>query len=167
MKHGLAPIARDDAEVLILGSLPGERSLAVGQYYGHPKNQFWQLVFAVLGEDAPDDYAARCAALLRHKIALWDVIRCAERRGSLDSDIRGAVPNDFFAFFETHRQIGLVLLNGGKAAQLFITYFNDIPVKTIRLPSSSPAMASLSFEQKLEVWKQAFEERESRCGDDK
>ena len=157
MKYSLAPVEREDARVLILGSLPGDRSLAMQQYYGHPQNQFWRLVFALLGKDVPDNYAARCGSLVQHKIALWDVVHYAERRGSLDSDIKDAAPNDLHVFFETHRQLRLILLNGGKAAQLFNKHFGSVPVKTVKLPSSSPAMASLSFEQKLAVWKRAFE----------
>ena len=158
---GLPPIARADARVLILGSMPGARSLAMQQYYAHPANAFWRLISAVLGEDVPADYAARRALLLRRHIALWDVVGSCRRPGSLDSSIdpRSVRPNDIRRFVAEHRQLKAVFFNGGTAHALLRRHFLDLVDEDarqglgwIRLPSSSPANASWSFERKRDAW---------------
>ncbi len=109
----------------------------------------------ILLEETPTEYAQKRAMLLRHGIALWDVIHFAEREGSLDTNIKNPTPNDFDTFFAEHPLISRVFLNGGKAASLFAkNYKGDKPV--FQLPSSSPAHANLRFEQKLEIWSAAI-----------
>jgi hypoxanthine-DNA glycosylase len=126
--HGLPPVIGRDTRLLLLGSFPGAASLAAGQYYAHPRNQFWPLLSALLGEELVSlSYAQRLRQLREHGLGLWDVIAECRREGSLDSAIRDARYNDLASL----RQ---------RAPQLLAVH---------RLPSSSPAHASWSFERKL------------------
>lgn len=149
---GFPLIMHADARVLILGSFPGEASLAAGQYYAHPRNQFWRLLSAVLDDDlASLDYPARLARLARHRIGLWDVIIACERRGSLDASIRRAQAADFSALPLRFPQLETIAFNGktsGRFAPQLATGF-----RTLVLPSSSPANAQLSFDEKLVKWR--------------
>ena len=156
-KHGLPPLAGQDAELLILGSLPGEKSLHMRQYYAHPQNQFWRVMAALLGEPLPDGYDARCAMLLAHRIALWDVVGSAEREGSLDSSIQRPAPNDIAGFLCEHPRVRRIALNGGKAAVLFGRY-NQVDIPAIWLPSTSPAHARMRMEEKIGLWRRALQE---------
>jgi TDG/mug DNA glycosylase family protein len=156
-----APVAADDAEVLILGSMPGTASLTAGQYYAHSRNAFWPLLGRVLGFDAAAPYERRLDALRAARIALWDVLHSCRRRGSLDSSIEREtqVPNDFAAFFAMHRRIDRVLFNGAKAEDVFRRHVLRVGIgaslQCVRLPSTSPANASWSFERKLGAWREA------------
>jgi len=139
----------------VLGSLPGEASLAAGRYYAHPRNAFWRLMRTVIGEDLQaQDYDARLATLLRHRVGLWDVVGEAVRPGSLDAAIRDAVHNDLAALVETLPNLRVVAFNGGAAAKkgmkLLAGYEGRL--KLTPVPSSSPALASLSLEQKAQAW---------------
>ncbi len=155
-KYSMPPVADGHCTILILGSLPGERSLAMQQYYAHPQNQFWKLICVLLDEPLPTDCTQRLNMLLRHGIALWDVVAQATREGSLDSSILAPLPNDFDAFFADHPHICKIVLNGGKAAQLYHRHFKHLAIPTVQVPSSSPAHASLSFDQKLVLWRKAL-----------
>lgn len=155
MKRSFPPLADSNCTILILGSLPGEMSLQQHQYYAHPRNAFWKMMSEILSEAYSDDYKARCDMLLRHNIALWDVVGSAEREGSLDADIKNAMPNDITGFLQSHKQINKILLNGGKASSLFKKYFKNVDVEVIQLPSTSPANAGMSYQQKKEVWRRA------------
>lgn len=149
-----SPISAPDANLLILGTMPGTRSLELNQYYGHSQNNFWKFIFSVLQAEPSLDYEAKKAILIRHKIALWDVLQFCDRIGSLDSAIKNEIANDFESFLKDHPHIKTILFNGQKAAAFFKKYVH--PEKTyelITLPSSSPANASKSFESKLEEWK--------------
>lgn len=142
MKRGLAPIARKDARILILGSLPGDASLGAGQYYAHPRNHFWTLVGRVMRSDlAGMDYPARIAALQSTGIALWDVVAAAHRPGSLDMHIANAELNDLSSLTRNLPALRLMAFNGRKAATLARPVLTDIPIETMTLPSSSPAHA--------------------------
>ncbi len=160
-----APIAGRDARVLILGSMPGERSLAAGQYYAHPDNAFWRIVGAFC-DVAPDaGYAQRTRALRANGIALWDVLRSCERDGSLDAAIvRASIEtNDFVAFLREHARIVTVLCNGGTAHDLFVRRVTGrLPdgrlLRIERLPSTSPAHASLRPADKQRLWHTALGE---------
>ncbi len=151
-------LALPNAQILILGSMPGIASLQQQQYYAHPRNAFWPIMQQIF--NWPDlDYAARCQALIHENIALWDVLRSCQRRGSLDSDIELASieVNNFQAFFRQHRNITQVLCNGGKAAQLFQRHVKlPAGISLIKLPSTSPAHAAMSFQIKLEKWQSAI-----------
>jgi hypoxanthine-DNA glycosylase len=157
---GLAPIGDARARLLILGSFPGEASLAAARYYGHPRNQFWQLVGGVVGEPlhelAPD---AREARLVAHGIAVWDVIAQCERRGSLDSAIRAEVANDIGGLLRRWTRIGTIAFNGGKSAS-YRKRVAAIPEAgrcvLVALPSSSPANATHSLAVKQAAWTAAL-----------
>ena len=154
---GFAPISRTDARVLILGSLPSQRSLAEGQYYGHPQNAFWRIMRELIG--AEGNYEERCQTLMDHRLALWDVLASSVRPGSMDAAIRveTAQHNDFPAFFSEHRDLEWIGFNGQKAAQLFASRAHDSVAATSTrstvLPSTSPAYASMSFDEKLDRWR--------------
>ena len=154
-------MATPAARVLILGSMPGVRSLEAEQYYAHPRNLFWPIIEALFEIPAAWPYEARCEALAEKGVALWDVIGRCERNGSLDSAIRNQTlqPNDFADFFTRHRKIRRVFFNGGKAEEVFrrrvlptLGALGEALTLT-RLPSTSPAYAVLSFEQKLAAWR--------------
>jgi double-stranded uracil-DNA glycosylase len=159
--RGFPPIARDDARVLVLGSLPGGASLQAREYYAHPRNAFWKIMQEIAG--AAGSYAARCRCLEESRIAVWDVLSHSMRPGSLDADIdmRSAVPNDFAGFFAGHRGIRLVCFNGRKAQQMFgrfvLPALEAVELQLALLPSTSPAHASLALAEKLEVWRGIIE----------
>lgn len=149
---GLAPVLARDTRILVLGSFPGAASLAAGQYYAHPRNQFWPLVSNLVDEDlAALPYAARLPRLLAHGFGLWDVLGACERQGSLDADIRRPAANDFGRLRELCPLLETVGFNG-QASGKFAPGFAAAGYRTVILPSSSPAHAALSFEQKLPAW---------------
>ncbi len=142
-----------DARLLILGSFPGEASLAAQQYYAHPRNQFWRLLSAVLDDDLVAlDYAARLDRLAWHRIGLWDVIVACEREGSLDASIRRAQIADFSLLRTSYPELRTIAFNG-KTAGRFAPQFEAAGFRTQVLPSSSPANAQLSFEEKQVKWR--------------
>lgn len=161
VSSGFPPIARADARVLILGSLPSQASLLAQEYYAHPRNAFWTLMQTIAGADG--DYAARCKALENHGIAVWDVLSSSVRPGSLDADIDldTAQPNDFRRFFAAHADIRLVCFNGRKAESLFrrlvLPGMPGEDLEFVLLPSTSPAHASLSVADKLATWRGIIE----------
>ena len=151
-KRGFPPVVDANTRVLVLGSLPGEASLAVGQYYGNPRNAFWRLMEGVIDRPlVPLTYEDRLATLLAHGVGLWDVINEARREGSLDAAIRDAAANDLLALIETLPALRCVAFNGGTAAKLGARVVGG-RIATIALPSSSPAHAAMSFEQKAQAW---------------
>lgn len=156
--HCFDPIADLNAEVLILGSMPGRASLAAGQYYTHGQNIFWRIMSELLQLDAALPYALRVQALKSARIALWDVLQSCTREGSLDSMIDNdtEIPNDFQTFFRAHTKITHVFFNGAKAEACFKRHvagkIDSGSIRYLRLPSTSPANASLSFERKLREW---------------
>lgn len=154
------PIAQADALILILGSMPSEQSLAQQQYYAHPRNAFWHIITELFNLSSTLSYAEKQLALIERQIALWDVIQSCQRVGSLDSNIKSIVSNDFSEFFNQHSNIKHLFFNGGCA-------YNEYQKRILptlepkwqalprtRLPSTSPAMASLSFSEKLDAWQQ-------------
>ncbi len=157
---GFPPIAAASARVLVLGSLPGRRSLDESRYYAQPQNAFWRIMGRLFGAAAELPYEERLARLHAHGIAVWDVVAAAERAGSLDSAIVASsiVVNDFAAFFARQPGIELVCFNGNTAAALYRRRVlptlplaaAELPAKV--LPSTSPAYATLTFEQKLARW---------------
>jgi hypoxanthine-DNA glycosylase len=151
-KAGFPAVVDANTRVLILGSLPGEASLAIAQYYGNPRNAFWRLMEGVLDTPlVPLAYEDRLAALLSRGVGLWDVIAEAERPGSLDAAIRDPAANDLLALIDTLPALRLVAFNGGTAARLGGRLIGD-RVATLALPSSSPAHAARSFADKAEAW---------------
>ncbi len=159
-KTGFPPIADHHATTLILGSMPSEESLRQQQYYAHPRNAFWHIMARLFAFDASADYATRTRALTAHGIAVWDVIQRCARRGSLDTAIDNSsiVANDFASFYAAHPRIERICFNGSKAEQEYLRrVLSTLPsraqaIARSRLPSTSPAMAALSFEDKLRAW---------------
>lgn len=150
---GLAPVLDSATRILILGSFPGEASLAAQRYYAHPRNQFWPLLSAVLGEDLVGlPYERRLVRLQAHRIGLWDVIAVCEREGSLDTSIRRAQANDFAVLKHQCPDLMRVCFNG-KTSGKFESQFAAAGFETLVLPSSSPANAQRTFDQKLAIWK--------------
>jgi hypoxanthine-DNA glycosylase len=147
-------LSNPEATVLLLGTMPGAHSLAMNEYYAHPRNLFWRLVSTIFEEELPVDFQHKKEMLIRNKISVWDVLQACERQGSLDSAIMKEVPNDFTTFLEEHPNIKLIAFNGQKAAAFFKKYVHLTgDYKFITLPSTSPAHAGKSFEQKLTEWK--------------
>jgi hypoxanthine-DNA glycosylase len=156
---GLPPVVACDTRILILGSFPGAASLAAQQYYAHPRNQFWPLLSALLGEDfLAKPYAERLPALLAHRIGLWDVIGACERAGSLDSKIRHPRWNDFASLRLQCPDLTRVAFNGQTAGK-FAPQLAAVGLQTLVLPSSSPANAQWSFAQKLDAWRAILVDR--------
>lgn len=153
-----APVARADAELLILGSMPGEESLRQAQYYAFPQNAFWRIAGALFGFAPALPYARRLAALKKARVALWDVVGTCRREGSLDSSIKDAVPNDLPSLLARCPRLRLVACNGGASYAALRRFFPDFPLPVVRLPSTSPAAARLSFDRKLELWRSTLEQ---------
>lgn len=150
------PVVAEDTRTLILGSLPGVASLAVRQYYGHPRNAFWPLVGDSIGVDLKTlDYAQRLAVLLQHGLGLWDVIATARRQGSLDAAIRDHVQNDLLDLLERLPQLRTIAFNGGTAGKLGLKALGAkaAQYRIVMLPSSSPAHAALPYQAKLAQWR--------------
>ena len=160
MRHSSFPfVARRDAVVLILGSLPGAESLARGEYYANRANRFWWIMGELVGAYPDLPYAARLDRLRDSRIALWDVCASAERMGSLDTNIVAPEANDFAAFLEEHPEIRLIGFNGSYAAALFARSVK-VPsfIRTERLPATSPAHAGMRPDAKLARWRAALGE---------
>jgi len=166
--QGFAPVARADARLLILGSMPGQASLQAQAYYAHPRNAFWRILADVLGFPAELTYAERLAILQANGIALWDVLAACHRPGSLDADIDDAsmVANDFAGFLHQHPRITQICFNGAKAEscwrkQVQPLLGNTPVLSMLRLPSTSPAHAGMPYETKRALWADALSRRET------
>jgi len=158
--HSFPPISDPASRVLILGSMPGKASLRAKQYYAHPQNAFWRIITALFELDADAPYEVRVEALRENRIALWDVMKSCTRASSLDSDVveSSIVPNAFPSFLRAHPRIATICFNGAKAEESFQRY--ALPrlgaradLAYYRLPSTSPAHASLPFAKKLAAWR--------------
>ena len=152
------PVAAPDARLLILGTMPSVESLRQSFYYSHPRNAFWPIMAQVLGEEPPETIDQKRRMLIRHRIALWDVVNSCVRPGSLDSDIRDAEPNDFEMLFARCAGIEKILFNGAAAESLFMKKVGAMPegCRWARMPSTSPAY-TLRFERKLSAWREGME----------
>jgi len=155
-------VIEPDARVLILGSMPGERSLAAGEYYAHPRNRYWPLMQELIGLDPKAPYSERIKQLTRAGVALWDVLKHCRRDGSLDDSIvrNSEVTNDIAQLLEDHPSVKAVGLNGQKAAKVFRRWVvPDLRVAlrerlvSIELPSTSPANATRSLADLLDAWR--------------
>ena len=150
--RGFPPVINDKVERLILGSFPSEASLAVGQYYAHPRNQFWRLLAELLGEPLAEiPYRQRLQRVLAHRLGIWDVLDACDRQGSGDASIRNQKANQFARLHRLAPRLTAVAFNGQAAGQ-FAAEFAAAGFRTTVLPSSSPAHAGRSFDQKLAVW---------------
>lgn len=157
-----APIEGESARVLILGSIPGAASLAANEYYAHPQNTFWKVMASVLGFAATADYAQRTEALKQYHIAVWDVLESCTRPGSMDAniDMETAKANDIRALLLRQPNIRCICFNGSMAEKIFkkriLSTLDNMPINYIRLPSTSPAHATLSFHEKVAAWEAAI-----------
>lgn len=160
--HSFAPIARRDAKVLILGSVPGVQSLKTLEYYAHPRNAFWEIMAALCGAARGLPYAERLERLQKAGIAVWDVLHSAEREGSLDSAIQHAIPNDVAGLLKACPAVELIALNGSYASATFKRYARatlepQANLRVVTLPSTSPANARVSVQHKIAVWRDPLE----------
>jgi hypoxanthine-DNA glycosylase len=153
VKRSFPPVVDARARILVLGTLPGEESLRRQQYYAHPRNLFWPILFALFDATPIDDYRNRLDFLLTRGIALWDVCAAGERDASADATIRGETPNAIDALLDAHRGIAAVAFNGTGARRLHDRHFRRRPALAyLALPSTSPAHARLGFAEKLQCW---------------
>lgn len=151
--HPITPIYDENSKILILGSFPSVKSREENFYYGHPQNRFWKVLSAVFEDTVPLTVDEKRRFLLRHGIALWDVIQSCEIEGSADSSIRNVTPNDISVILQ-HADIQRIFLNGKATEKYYTKYLkNKVPVKAFTLPSTSPANAAWSPERLTEAWK--------------
>jgi TDG/mug DNA glycosylase family protein len=153
------PIIDENSRILVLGSLPGKQSLLKKQYYGNAMNQFWKIVYTVLGDGAVDDsYENRTRFLLEHGVALWDIFHSGEREGSLDKNIRNAKPNNLLGLLKEYPRIERIVIGGARAKNEYNRLFRAIPVEAVFVPSTSPITGRnvKSFDEKLSLWKDAL-----------
>ena len=149
------PVFAPDAKVMIVGSMPSVKSLADAQYYAHPRNAFWPILFDIFGQNPHNDYMRKKELIRQNGLALWDAAACCEREGSLDSNMRDIVYNDFDMLYAQCPGIHTVLCNGGTAHALFMKSGYAGNRQVIRMPSTSPAY-TMPYEKKLTVWKETL-----------
>ena len=158
MLEGLPPVLGTRTRLLVLGSFPGRASLATQRYYGHPQNHFWKILAAIWQQPLTDmPYAERIEQLHQHGLGLWDVYAACEREGSLDSAIRNARVNDLTGLRVRCPQLRAVAHNGGESFR-HARHTQALGLPVFRLPSTSPANASWSFERKLAAWREVLQE---------
>ena len=144
-----------EARVMIVGSMPSVKSLADAQYYAHPRNAFWPILFDVFGVMPTDDYEAKKTLIRDNGLALWDAAYSCEREGSLDSAMRDVAYNDFAALYARCPRIHTVLCNGGTAHALFVKSGFAGDRRVLRMPSTSPAY-TMPYAKKLNIWKETL-----------
>ncbi|MCT4638713.1 MAG: DNA-deoxyinosine glycosylase [Bacteroidales bacterium] len=156
-KQSFEPISDDCSEILILGSMPGDRSIADNEYYSHPRNRFWPLICKLTGSETPCNYNDKNSMLLNNKIALWDVVYKANRPGSLDSNIANEKPNNINRFIQSHKKLKTIVFNGAAAQKLYHKYFTRIAhISYYKMPSTSPANAAATLDKLTTAWSTAF-----------
>lgn len=155
LKTSFDPISNSETCVLILGTMPGDKSLELSEYYGNSRNNFWKIISTITNNDLPLSYADKKALLIKTKIGIWDVAHKANRKGSLDNAIQNEVPNELNSFISKHKNLKAIGFNGTKAEALFDKYFSrQTGIKYISLPSTSPANTGISFDNICKVWRQ-------------
>jgi len=154
-KTSFDPISNAETTILILGTMPGDKSLELGEYYGHSRNRFWKIISAITYNDLPQTYEDKKSLLLKTKIGIWDVAHKANRKGSLDSAIEDEEPNDIESFIGKHKSLKIIGFNGTKSEALFDKYFDrKAGIKYISLPSTSPANTGIDFDNICKQWRQ-------------
>jgi hypoxanthine-DNA glycosylase len=157
MKKAFAPVVDKSSRILILGTMPGEKSLELQEYYGNRGNHFWKILFTMFSRAITHDYNEKMQLLADNNIALWDVLQYCEREGSLDSNIKNELPNDFENFYKTYPNIRHVFFSSKNAAAYYDKYVGRKEhVIYHTLPSPSGANATKSFAQKLQEWQDAI-----------
>ena len=155
--HPIPPVYDEDSEILILGSFPSVKSRAEGFFYGHPRNRFWKILSSIYDEKTPETIEERKTFLLKNHIAVWDVIRSCDIRGSSDASIRNVLPNNISSLLKKTK-IQRIYVNGKTAEKLYRKYLEENAGKAQVLPSSSPANAGYSLERLIEEWRRLLSE---------
>jgi len=151
--NSFPPIVDENSRILILGSMPGAKSLEMNQYYAFPQNQFWRIMFHLFDTEFSDDYESRINLIKQNKIALWDVIESCERKGSSDTEIKAEIDNDIPQLIEDHPNIKMIFCNGQKSYKNLLKILGkNFKIQIVVLPSTSP-LHTVKFEEKLEKWK--------------
>lgn len=146
------PVISKDSNILILGSVPGIKSLEMQEYYAHPQNKFWRILFELFNEDYTTDYAEKIDLLKKNKIAVWDVIDSCERKGSLDNEIKNENHHNILQLLDDFPSIKVIFCNGQKSFKTLGKILpNDPKIPVFVLPSTSPAY-TISYQQKLKDW---------------
>ncbi len=146
------PIVSEDSKILILGSVPGIKSLEMKEYYAHPQNKFWRILFALFQEDFTADYAEKMELLKKNKIAVWDVIDSCERKGSLDTEIKNEAHHDILQLLQDFPSIKVIFCNGQKSFKTLRKILpDDLKIPILVLASTSPAY-TIPYQQKLKDW---------------
>ena len=154
-KRSFDPISNADTNTLILGTMPGDKSFELGEYYGHSRNKFWEIISTISNNDLPLTYSDKKELLLKSKIGIWDVAHKANRKGSLDSAIEDEEPNNLDNFIARHKNLKVIGFNGTKSQVLFDKYFDrKSDLKYISLPSTSPANTGIDFDNICKHWRQ-------------
>jgi hypoxanthine-DNA glycosylase len=150
----MAPVAAPDTTILILGTMPGDRSIRQAEYYAHPQNKFWKIISTATNNALPKTYLEKKDLLLKYKIGIWDLLDKANRKGSLDNAIRGQEPNDLDGFIDKHPHLKVIAFNGKTAKALFGKYFNKREsIRYVCLPSTSPANTNIGFDNICALWR--------------
>lgn len=154
-KNSFPPISHEGIKVLILGTLPGDRSLGTGEYFAHPGNRFWKILSNITGSPFPKSYPEKLDLLHRNSIGVWNVLRQAERKGSLDHAIRNETPNDLSSFFTAHKELEVVAFDGLKPAAFYDKYFERRKdLRYLTLPGCSAANARYNLEALCGKWEE-------------
>ncbi|MCH8496079.1 MAG: DNA-deoxyinosine glycosylase [Balneolales bacterium] len=154
LKTSFDSVSNADITILILGSMPGDKSIELGEYYGHPRNRFWKIISTITGNQLPLTYSDKVELLLKSKIGVWDVAHKANRKGSLDSAIENVEPNDLDGFIAKHKNLKIIGFNGTKSKDLYDRYFDRYNgIEYVHLPSTSPANARINFDSICEIWR--------------
>lgn len=153
-KQSFAPVIDEKCKILILGTMPGDKSIKENKYYANSQNQFWRIMALVTNENFLINYDQKKDLLIHKRIAIWDVLMHCEREGSLDVNISDETPNDFISFFNEYPNINKVFFNGSKAEKLFKKFnLHDYSKKYQILPSTSSMNTSMNLEKKANIWK--------------
>ena len=163
--HTIDPVYDSHSEILILGSFPSVKSREAGFFYGHPQNRFWKVLAGIFEEDVPETIGQKKAFLLKHRIAVWDVIASCVITGSSDSSIRDVIPNDLSRLLGA-APVEKIFCNGGTAYRLYQKYLQPVLNREAgKLPSTSPANAAWSLERLKEEWKRSLDPEKVQKGE--
>ena len=158
LKTSFEPISNSETTVLILGTAPGDKSIELGEYYGHPRNRFWKIIATLTENDLPVTYNDKKSLLKDEGIGIWDVAHSVIRKGSLDNAIKSEEPNDLDNFIKEHTKLKIIGFNGQKSEKLFDKYFDRKENLTyVSLPSTSPANTGFNFDEICEEWRKIIE----------
>jgi hypoxanthine-DNA glycosylase len=154
-KISFDPISNSNTTILILGTMPGDKSLELGEYYGNSRNRFWKIISTITNNDLPLTYSGKKRLLLKSKIGIWDVAHKANRNGSLDSAIEDEMPNDLDNFIARHKNLKVIGFNGQKSESIFDKHFKrKKEIEYISLPSTSPANTGMDSNSICKIWRQ-------------